>query len=61
MLRSGLFYAAPIRAAAAAVRHALGGWYAAVHVCRSDRLRVGYGCGDAANCAEAAALTGADA
>lgn len=61
MLRSGLFYAAPIRAAAAAVRHALGGWYAAVHVRRSDRLRVGYGCGDAATCAEAAALTGADA
>jgi len=53
MLRSGLFYAAPIRSAAAAVRHALGGPYAAVHVRRSDRLSVG--CGK--ECARADALT----
>lgn len=53
VLRSGLFYTAPIRAAAAAVRRALGGRYTAVHVRRSDRLHVG--CGK--DCARVDALT----
>jgi len=53
LLRSGIFYAAPIRAAAAAVRRALGGPYAAVHVRRSDRLKIGCG----RECAQADALT----
>ena len=38
LLRSGVFYSAPIREAATAVRRAIGGPYAAVHVRRSDRV-----------------------
>lgn len=38
MLRSGLFFAPAIKAAAAAIRAAIGGPYASLHVRRSDKL-----------------------
>eukprot|EP00965_Chrysotila_dentata_P244001 6205725-Pleurochrysis_carterae.AAC.3 len=38
LLRSGLFYAPPIKAAAAAIRARIGADYASVHVRRSDKL-----------------------
>lgn len=57
MLRSGLFYAPHVREAANAVRLAIGGPYAAVHVRRSDRVTTEC----LHECARAEALTRPDA
>jgi hypothetical protein len=51
MLASGLWYARPLKQAAAAIRRRLGGSYVWLHVRRGDRLQKSLGCAQGVDCA----------